>query len=234
MNGEARQDVFERVLVRPIVGDASAVLVSWQPGVSAGEVVQVYVNGRLSEVVRRAAGAANETWLPVEPVDEMRVELVATPVERAWADHSHLLSAEKAYVTKAAVALVRDEALAVDSRVVVEVDGERDVEERLWGSLDARGGFGGLFGYEPFGQGTATGEGHGLDAFGEGAFGSGGRAWRWQRDDLAEGEHAVRVQVVDAAGKTVSEPVERTVTVERQPRPAEGVGIEDGDVLVWA
>ena len=233
---EPTQGMFQRVLLRRVVEGGVGALLSWRGDVPDGHVVQVYVNGALHDVVRVEPGDASECWLHVAEGagGVMRVELAAVEASRAWEDLSHALRGERAMAWDAALAVVRDEALPVDSRVVVEVESEPVAERRLWDALDSRSGFGGLFGFDVFGLGTATGLGYGLGGFGAGAFGSGGDAWRWQSSGLDAGEQALTLRVLDGAGGQVIEPVEMSVAVERPAPAAQEVRVDEGMKLMWA
>ncbi|MEX2672513.1 MAG: hypothetical protein WD294_10425 [Phycisphaeraceae bacterium] len=231
MNALPTQAGFEQVLLQPVERAATVALLRWSATLGHDQHVQIYVDGRLHDVVSSGAG---EAWLHVDADDgaELRAELLAVPGDQAWTDFAHQLAGEAALPSRATVGLVRDASLPIDARVTVLVDGVAVQTQPMWGPLEARSGFGGLFGFDAFGISTATGVGLGLGEFGAGAVGSDGTAWRWEADDLPSGEHTLAVEVRDANGELLTSPSEQVVTIERLPRPAQAIGI-DGSTLVW-
>ena len=49
----------------------------------------------------------------------------------------------------------------------------------------------------------ATGLGHGVGVFGRGLFGADGQLWRWTRDDLTPGQHAIDLRIEDDTGRVI-------------------------------
>lgn len=234
----ATQDVFELVLARPVVtaaGDHGALVhLWWRTTEALGErLVQVYVDGELADVT--AEPTQREMWLLIDRAQGRRIELLAVDPAEAWrAQPESLVSWQPSVRSAAALALVRDEALPVDARVGVSVDGVLVDEAVLWAGQDHRGGFGALFGEGGFGIDAATGPGLGNGELGMGALGADGSAWRWRRDDLAIGTHALTVTAHDAGGQEAAPPhVLEDVAVDRLPEPTTTPTIDPDFTLRW-
>lgn len=228
-----RQDIFSHVLLRPMAaGQPGRALLSWRMTEPHAGVVQVYVNGELHDVT--VAAAQREMWLHLDRQRDVRVELAAVDESQAWTDYSDGLSGWGGdFVTTAKLAIVRDEALPIDAQVVVRVDGQDEPAAAMWGAGDGRSGFGALHGVGPFGYDNATAAGHGLGDFGVGAHGSDGQAWRWRRDDLVAGEHAVEARVIDGAGNTVGDLEAQSMQMDGLPATARHVRLADSFVMTW-
>lgn len=230
----ATQDVFEMVLARWAEhGPRGLGHLVWRAPQQGDRLVQVYVDGALYDV--SVTAEQREMWLHLETGRAHRIELLAVPAEEAWNDHGAELSGWlPSFTSTAELALLRDEALDIDGRVVVTVDGRLDCRDRMWCGGDWRGGFGALFGEGRFGHDDATAPGFALGELGAGAFGSDGSAWRWRRDGLPAGAHTIEVAVEDAAGRVIGElssPVE--VVVDGAPGAAKNLRMEPGFVLRW-
>ena len=174
-------------------------------------------------------------WLHLDRAADVRVELLAVDAADAWVDHSTLLrSWDPPFVTRAALAIVRDERLPIDSRVVVAVDSEDEADAPLWGVADSRAGFGGLHGIGEFGRDHATAPGSGLGEFGIGAMGGEGAAWRWRRDDLPAGDHELSMRVLDHTGATAGQVETPTsISLDGLPASARNVKIDQAFNLTW-
>ena len=231
---EPSQDAFELVLLRPLQPDGEGLAhLMWSAPEQADRLVQVYVDGRLYDVTLQAA--QRELWLHLDRAGDTRIELLAVEVADAWSDLSDQLTGwSPAFQTAASMAIVRDEALPVDSRVTVTVDGQADAGHRLWRGDDSRSGFGAHFGVGQFGHDNTTGPGHGLGEFATAPFGSGGAAWRWRRDDLTPGQHTLDLHVDDEREQRAAEidaPV--AITIAALPQPAGALTINNNFVLHW-
>jgi hypothetical protein len=228
------QDIFELVLLDPAVSGATSLArLTWRAPQQGNRVVQAYVNGRLYDVT--ATADQPEMWLWLDRSIDLHVQLLAVPAELARADLSAELDGWSPRLnTGAELAILRDESLAVDSRVVVSVDGAAEPARALWSTRDHRGGLGALFGIGGFGRDEATAPGLGLGEFATGRFGVDGSALRWRRDDLPPGEHAIDLHVEDARGRRIAEldePIQ--VTIDALPQPARDLQLDDDFVLHW-
>lgn len=215
------QAIFRAVrLLDAAPAAAGLALLHWQSDDPAGRLVQVYLNGELCEVTDRTD--ERELWLHLDRSIANRVELIAVDPAERWLDYRDRLSAfDPRPTTTASLALRRDEALPIDTIVTVEVDGHCADRRPMWGAMDSRGGFGGLFGVGEFGRDEPAGPGIGLGAFGVGSFGADGRAWRWRDDRLPAGAHEIHATARDATGRvlaTMTEP--DTFTIDPLPTPA--------------
>lgn len=226
-------DMIDGVLLRPTEPDrAQMALLTWSMPPGAGRLVQVYVDGALYDTT--IDPAQREMWLHLDRSRTARVELLAVESAEVWRDFSSDLATwEPPFVTRAELAIVREESWPIDSRVIVRLDGVDGPGSALWGPDDSRGGFGGLFGIGPFGYDTATSPGHGLGEFGLGPFGSGGAAWRWSRDDLPPGEHTLDLRIEDAAGRTIAVMDPRMITIDAVPEPPVNLTLDETFTLRW-
>ncbi|MCC7204884.1 MAG: hypothetical protein IT441_07370 [Phycisphaeraceae bacterium] len=234
------QEVFELVLARPAVGVGGEIegLVHlwWRAPEQGQRLVQVYVDERLVDV--SVDVTQREMWLAVDRGRGHRIELVAVEAERTdllWREHRWAQGSwEGGFAGGIGVALLRDERLPVDARVVVKVDGVERVNRAMWSSADDRGGHGVVFGLGDFGHDAVSGPGLGEGELGAGALGIDGVAWRWWDGDASAGEHEVEVWVEDGRGRRVSERVGPwTQEVDRMVEGARSVEVT-GDVLRWA
>lgn len=240
------QEVFEVVLARSVVGgggggeaDQDQVLVHvWWRAPGQGErLVQVYVNGVLTEVTTHVE--QRELWLMCDRTRTQRIELLAVDAGRSgmvWASHEGALDCwEPAVVGSAKMAVVRDEKLPADTRLIVEVDGREGDRGLMWPAGEHRGGFGGLFGLGEFGLDAVTGPGLGQGELGLGALGVDGTAWRWRSDDLAAGTHELKVKARDKRGVEVAGAVTVDgVVIEALPRAVAGFEVGGDFTLRWS
>ncbi len=240
MSSGITQDVFELVLaagVRVGGGEHESLIHVWWRAPDQGErLVQVYVDGRLVEVTGDVD--QREVWLVGDRGRAHRVDLLAVPVggvEAIHAEHAGVLGDwEPGLVRDVCVGLIRDERLAVDTRLRVSVDGEGEDAGAMWGPLDHRGGFGALFGEGGFGIDAATGPGLGVGELGMGPLGVDGEAWRWRRGDLEAGDYEVVVGAVDREGQRAgvdAGPI--AVSVEALPRAGAGLSMDADFTLRW-
>lgn len=232
------QDIFEQVLLRPVVGrlsddGASTALLSWVAAQQGDRLVQVYVDDVLTDI--SVDSSQREMWLHLDRTRTVRVELLAVDPADALTDHAADLHGwSPRFVQQASLAAVRDEALPIDTRAVVTVDGADDHGHPLWRSADYRSGFGALFGVGEFGRDSATGPGFGLGGFGAGPFGADGHAWRWQRDDLAPGSHSLEIRLDDSTGRAVGQmDAPQNVLIDAVPAAARSVQLDDLTTLRW-
>ncbi len=224
------QDIFESALLRP--ADGQAARLTWRAPRQGGRLVQVYVNGRLHEAT--VDPRQRELWLHPASDTPAFIELLAVDPADAWTDfHDALDGWSPMFVSAAALAVLRDESLPPDAMMVVTVDGVEQDRGPLWSPADGRIGFGGLFGMGGFGWDDAAAPGFALGEFGLGRLGFDGIAWRWWHDRLAEGEHEVRVTVVDRSDRVLATlPAPFELTIDRPPTPAGHLRIKNNE-LHW-
>lgn len=226
------QDVFELVLARPVWTEAGEhphlVHVWWRAPQQGDRVVQLYVDGELVDVALDPS--QREAWLSLDRSVGRWIALVAAAPEDAWKP----APLDQAAITLALVALVRDETLAVDTRVDVR-EGQQVLDAGpMWSGDDHRSGFGALFGVGGFGFDAATGPGLGLGELGAGPLGSDGGAWRWRRNDLADGEHQLELHAVSSDGQALGPPtLLAPATIDRPPQPPANVRMQSDFTLTW-
>ncbi len=231
----ATQDVFELVLARPVITEAGEhprlVHLWWRAPQQGDRVVWVFVDGELADVVWDSE--QRELWLSIDRSLPRRIELVAADADDP---PRRLVSScwQPSVQSAALVSLVRDETLPVDTRVAV-LDGEQVLDdEPMWADGEHRSGFGALFGQGAFGFDAATGPGLGLGELGVGPLGADNFAWRWRRDDLEDGEHALSLQALSRDGETLDAPLElEPATVERLPQPPANLHMQSNFTLTW-
>jgi hypothetical protein len=223
----AAQDIFDRVLLRPLEPDAPGpALLSWQAASLGDRVVQVYVNGELYDVVDDSG--ETEWWLHLDRASDARIELWAVDPAEAW------IARPVETFDVAAAAIRRNPALPIDARIVARVDGRADGGRALWGPRDDRDGFGGHFGEGDFGHDSAALSGFGVGDWGIGSLGLDQPAWRWRRDDLPAGSHVLEFEAIDSSGRFVAglaEPV--PIVIRRLPRPADDPRVDADLTLHW-
>ncbi len=226
--------MFEFVAVRrPIEGPPGLAHLTWRAGEAGDRALQVYVDDALYDAALDIT--AGEMWLHLDDRRIVRIELLAVDATQLWTDYSEQLAGwDPPFVTEGGIALVRDETLPIDSRVVVEIDGQERLRTDLWSSSDPRGGFGGLFGIGQFGRERATSPGFGMAELGAGPFGSDADAWRWRCDDLAAGDHALGVRVEQPSGQVAGqlEPVQN-ISIDPPTRGPQNLRLDTGGVLRW-
>lgn len=228
------QSVFEFVAVRrPEEGLPGLAHLSWRAGEGRGMALQVYVDGLLYDAA--ADIAVGQMWLHLDDRRTVRLELLAVDPAQQWTDYSDRLAGwDPPFAIRAAVALVRDEALPIDSRVVIGVDGQDRLRTALWGAMDPRGGFGGLFGIGRFGDERATSPGFGLAELGAGPFGSDADGWRWRCDDLPAGPHTLTARIETPSGQTVGQlPAPQNIQIDPPITSAQRARLEADGVLRW-
>lgn len=233
------QHVFTLVLARPVITAAgehpSLVHLWWHAPDQGDRLVQVYVDGLL--VFTTADPAQREMWLTCDRSVAHRIELLAVSIHDTDAihqSHPHLLmSWSPRPSTEIDVRLLRDESLAVDTRVTVRLNDLPVAESLMWGPHDHRAGFGSLFGEGSFGHDDATGPGLGAGGLGQGALGSDGGALGWRIENLPAGENTIHLAATNAAGFAVALPVSRTVVSQPLPLPPSSIALDSNFVLSW-
>jgi len=221
---------FDQVRLHPAepAGEPLALLAWARPAID-DRLVQVYVGGELYDVA--ADPAQREMWLVLDRSRAVTVALAAVAPERAWSPREDLVHADA--MRPPTVALVRDEALPIDSRVTVELDGVAIHTSDLWAADDPRGGFGALFGLGEHGRDQAAAPGFGLADLGGGPFGFDHRAWRYDPGPLPAAPHALRVDVTDERGRAVAALTPIDVDIETPPPPARTFTIDRDFTLRW-
>ncbi|NJL31002.1 MAG: hypothetical protein HC898_04890 [Phycisphaerales bacterium] len=121
MGWEATQSVIERLVARLVEGERGLVHVQWLAGAQGQRVVQVYVDGRLSEVAGDAQ--VRELWVMADAARAHRVDVLAVPAAEAWKDHAGLLAAEGETHVGWQPGVIRDLRLPVDTRMQVRAGG---------------------------------------------------------------------------------------------------------------
>ena len=135
----------------------------------------------------------------------------------------------------AKVVLLRDERLAVDTRIGVRSDGVLMDRGPLWPASEHRGGLGALFGLGEFGHDSVTGPGLGVGELGMGPLGTDGTAWRWRRDDLPPGTHTLELSALERDGQASAPPLTiGDVEIEALPSPARSLRFDPDFKLEWS
>lgn len=237
MLNEPTQDVFELVLARPVATGAgehgSLAHLWWSAPQQASRLVQVYVDRELTDVSTHPD--QREMWLVLDRSAPRRIELLAVPPGDVWAEQPEALGGwDPAITGEVTLGVLRDEALPVDTRLTVSVDGVDTDHGQVWPPSEHRGGFGGLFGVGGFGHDAATGPGLGRGELGWGPLGTDGRAWRWRGGDLQTGIHNIDLIPTDRSGQSVA-PIAGVpgVVVDRLPEPASTFTIDPDFTLRW-
>ncbi|NBC10754.1 MAG: hypothetical protein GVY24_03345, partial [Planctomycetes bacterium] len=212
-------------------------LLTWPPppeGESpAGALVQVYVDGALHDATTDPR--QRELWLSLDRTQTRRIQLLAVAPGDVSRDLSHRLpDDEPSADDRIAVTLVRDEALPIDTRLTIRIDGHIHHQTPLWPGNVNRNGFGALFGQGGFGRDNAAAPGFALTTFGHGPFGYDTDALRWQSAPLPAGEHTLRIDAHDALGRAVATPLEQTFTLHPLPAPPRDLRITDDLTLTWS
>jgi hypothetical protein len=227
---DATRDVFELVLARPVVSagaqHARLVHLWWRAPMQGDRLVQVYVNDGLYDVTLDPT--VRETLLVLDRTRPNRIELLAVMADdpqAVWRPQPALLTSWKPHITSdARVSLVRDIDLPVATQLVVSVDGAITNHGPMWPATETR---------STPGDDTMTGLGLGVGELGAGPLGYDGNAWRWKRDDLAQGSQTVRIDALDHTGQAVADPLEFAVTIEQLPLPVIDLAISPGFELSW-
>lgn len=228
---DARQDVFELVLARPVTTPAGEhpklAHLWWRAPMQGDRVVQVYVNDALYDVSLDTS--VRQMFLVLDRTRQNRIELLAVPADdprAVWRPQPELLNTWRPAVNSSArVVLVRDVDLPADTQLTVGIDGTIADHGPMWPGTETR---------SVPGDEDATGPGLGVGGLGAGPLGLDGTAWRWKRDDLDAGQHALRLDATDHTGRAVSDPVDLDVTIEHLPDPVNGLFITPGFQLTWS
>jgi hypothetical protein len=233
---DATQSVFDLVMARPVITAAGEhpwlVHLWWSAPLQGARLVQVYVQDELYDVTLDPT--LREMMLVLDRTRTNRIELLAVPdddVEVLWRPQPDLLGCWQPGVMDAVeVAMVRDEALGVETQVVVEVDGQAVDSGAVWPNDENRSDPGGQLE-----EADVSGLGLGVGALGVGRLGFDGTAWRWRRDDLAVGSHDIEVKAQDLAGQSAATSILlQGVQIDNLPDPVAGLSIDDSFVLSWS
>lgn len=231
----ATQGVFELVLARPIVTAAGEhpwlVHLWWRAPLQDNRLVQVYVQDELYDVTLDPA--VREMCLVLDRTRPNRIELLAVPAddsEAIWRPQPDLLGSwQPAVSSGVSVVVVRDETLPVDTQLVVEVDGPGVDHGAMWPEDQNRSDFDHILTF-----GDVAGLGLGVGELGMGRLGADGTAWRWHRNDLADGIHNVNVRAVDVAGLPVANPLLlQNTLIDSLPDPVSSLTMDPSFRLSW-
>lgn len=197
------QDVFERVIARPVAAPAlhhhRLVHVSWVAPQQGHRLVQVYTNGQFA--TRSTSVTQREAWLMLDGAIHQQIELLAVAPQSVAIDYSGVLEAQALTAPAVSFAVMRDYAQPLAAVLSVEVDRMGDPDRiALFEPGDARGGFGAVFGQGGFGFDASVGPGLGLGELGYGPLGLDGRALRWRHDQLDPGEHTIDLTLGSPGG----------------------------------
>lgn len=234
------QDVFELTLGRAVLTDTgehdALVHVWWRIVATEDRMVQVYVNDELVDVTDDPA--QRDAWLIVDRARTNRIELLAVSMTNGGAvgeARADMLGGwSPRVVDRAEVALLRDEALPVDTRIAVSVDGAVVADRPLWPGDVPRSGFGGLFGVGGFGRDAASAPGLGRGELGHGPLGIDATAWRWSQAHLPPGPHTLALTAQHRDGQAISPPLNPPPLVaDALPEPAYDLAIDTDFTLTW-
>ncbi|XAL97946.1 hypothetical protein OT109_10075 [Phycisphaeraceae bacterium D3-23] len=230
----AHANLFRRILVRQVDTNDSlhgALTHLWWSAPNQGDlVVQVYANGQLHAVT--IDPAQRELWLVFPPGRPMRLALCAVDRAEAWVPQD--LDAESSPRDTVSAIVLRDPAVPIGARVGISTDGQSAEQAPLFRGDSTRIGFGSVFGYGGFGIDAATGPGLGLGELGFGPLGSDGSAWRWRRDDLPVGAHALVLSLTDADDQPIADPAQIDIEIDRLPPPPIQLAVDDNLTLSWS
>lgn len=232
----ATQQVFERVLARPVAAPdmqhGQLVHLLWRAPEQGERLVQFYLNGQLAG--SSLSITQRDVWLVIDHDQHIEVELLAVDPTSATVDlASELTGLTPATQPTAAIAVLRDLSLPVDTTLTVSVDGGPSERLPLFSPGDTRGGFGAVFGEGGFGYDTSTGPGLGQGELGYGPLGSGGDALRWRDEAQSMGPHAVDLSLEDQAGLAVAQRTSQPITIDRLPDAPMAVELTSALHLTW-
>jgi len=236
----ATQTVFDLVLARPVLtpcGEHAQLAYLWWSAPGQGDrLVQVYVQGELYDVSLDIF--QRDMYLILDRTHTNRIELLAVQgddPQALWRPQPDLLTSWIPSIANAAqVRFVRDEAIAIDTQVVVSVDGSNIDHGPIWPNDVPRSGFGALMGMGCFGFDDATGPGLGLGDLGAGSLGSDGFAWQWRRDDLSQGTYDIQFDTVNHAGVAETNPIAfQGVVIDDLPEPVADLTLDNAFSLSW-
>ena len=231
------QQVFELVLARPVdapdLQHARLIHLMWRAPEQGERLVQVYLNGQLSITSRSIT--QRDAWLMLDHDKHTQIELLAVCPSNATDDQSEYLAGTNPSTQPfAAVRIMRDTAMPIDSCLSIEVEGASVSDQtKLFSPGDPRGGFGAVFGEGGFGYDNATGPGLGAGELGFGPLGSDGSALRWRSDALTQGPHRIDLSLQAAAGLPVAQTTSIDLMIDRLPDPPSGVVLTDELTLTW-
>lgn len=232
----ATQQVFERVLARPVAApdtqQGQLVHLFWQAPEQGERLVQFYLNGHLAG--SSLSITQRDAWLVIDHAQHIEVELLAVDPASVTVDlASKLAGLTPTTQPTAAISVLRDLSLPVDTTLTVSVDAGPADRLALFSPGDARGGFGAVFGEGGFGYDTSTGPGLGLGELGYGPLGSGGDALRWRDETLPIGPHTIDLSLEDQAGRAVAQRMSQPITIDRLPDAPMAVELTSALYLTW-
>ncbi|MEM1108713.1 MAG: hypothetical protein AAGH99_08490 [Planctomycetota bacterium] len=235
------QDGFSLTLGRSPIHESEThdglVHLWWRSDFLDERLVQVYVNGELIEVTHNSD--QREVWLILDRAVDNRVELLAVRRDRPellWQPRPDLLKSWDPPINQMVRAKVlRDEALPIETKVAVAINGIEVEESPLWSGDTPRSGFGGLFGLGGFGRDDATGLGLGRGALGLGPLGADATPWCWNSSELDPGTHTVTLTARDARGVDMTPPQTlRPMDVDALPQGASSLTVDPDFTLTWS
>lgn len=233
----ATQQVFERVLARPVdapdLHHGRLIHLAWRAPQQGQRLVQFYLNGRLSGATLSVT--QREAWLVIDHEQHTQIELLAVRPSSATVDLADgLAGVEPATQPAARFTALRDHALPAQTSLTVSVSGGARTERvPLSSPHDARGGFGAVFGEGGFGYDASTGPGLGLGELGPGPLGTGGDALRWRSEALARGSHTIGLSLGDHHGVSPTPALSLALTIDRLPDPPADAAINHELKLTW-
>ena len=231
----ATQDVFERILARPVAAPdlqhGRLVHLQWRAPEQGERLVQFYLNGLLSGSSRSVT--QREAWLLVDAKRHVQIELLAVRPASVGVDlSSELEGADPPTRPVASLSLLRDVSLPMQSRLAMRhTDASLDEQIALFQPGDARSGFGAVFGEGGFGYDTSTGPGLGLGELGYGSLGSDGDALHWRSDHLPPGTNTIDLSLEDQSG--VLQSLSLNLEIDRLPDPPQDLTINHALQLTW-
>ncbi len=232
---DATQDIFELVLARPVITATGEhpwlVHLWWRAPLQGDRVVQIYVQDELYDV--SLDSWARAMFLVLDRTRTNRMELLAVPAgdpEAIWRAQPDLLRSWQPRVSDvAAVSLIRDETLSVDTRVDVEVDGVVIDSGLMWSNQVHRS--------DPDGNleaGDVAGLGLGIGNLGAGRLGYDAASLCWRRDDLRQGTYDIVIGAVDSSGHPAADPLLLDdVLIDGLPGQVVGLSIDRAFQISW-
>ncbi len=239
-SNEITGDCFESVVVRPVISmgveHRRLVHLCWRTVESCDRLVQVYIDGLLSDVTNEPSQSS--MWLSLDRSRAHVIELLSVPVTRRGDIHrSHRdklwRRGEQPDDTCLSASLSRVNTFEPDTRIRVYLDGELRAESALWDVSVCRTGFGNLFGEGGFGFDGASGPGLGLGSLGGGSLHDISSFWTWRSPVSAPGEHLLTLQAISPSGVLRSPPLTVGCVTAEIPRAAVDIELGDDGVLRW-
>lgn len=235
------QDIFEKVLARPVLADtgqpdAALVHLWWSAPLQDELIVHVFLDGQWVDASEHPQ--QHELWLMCDRRQPHRIELLASSVSEAGQAlerpaASNLRSWNPPVKDSLEVQLLRDPNLPADTTVEVRVDSVVQRTVPLWGDGDSRGGMGAIFGEGAFGDDQLTGPGLGLGELGAGPLGVDGEAWTFRQCHVPAGPHTLELRGVDPQGHTLTPTRLFTFEADSLPTPAHSFKCTPDFKLTW-